>query len=200
MERSAMSPADLQPHELMQRVADACERLGVAYWVVGSIASMAYGEPRFTNDVDIVVDLSLEHAAAFCEAFPSPDYYCSEPAAREAIAFRLQFNILHPESGLKADIIVPSATEFSKSEASRVRRIASPGEYSALFGSPEDVLLNKLIYYRIGGGVSDKHIRDIAGMLKLQKDKLDFGYITEWASKLNVVREWDMVRQQVGLD
>jgi len=144
----------------MQIMADFFESQGINYRVVGSLASRVYGEPRFTNDVDIVAELRLENLPALCAAFPSPDYYLSEPAARDAITKRFQFNILHPSSGLKVDIIVPPDTEFSRSEAGRIRRIASEGEKSAWFGSPEDVLLYKLVYYRLSGGISDKHLRD----------------------------------------
>jgi hypothetical protein len=70
----------------------------------------------------------------------------SETAARDAVARRSQFNIIHPASGLKVDVIVPPNTEFSRSAGSRIRRLTSEGEYSAWFSSPEDVLLNKLVY------------------------------------------------------
>lgn len=183
----------------MQYVADVCESQGIAYWVVGSMASMAYGEPRFTNDVDVVVRLAPEQVSAFCKAFPPSDFYCSEPAAREAVTRQFQFNILHPASGYKADIIIPPDDAFSRSEANRIRKLGSEGEYSVWFASPEDVLLNKLVYYRIGGGVSDKHVRDIAGMIKLQQSKLDLGYIDEWAERLSVLDEWRMIRNKVGL-
>src|SRR5438132_4993003 len=129
-----MSSAELQPHELMQIVADFFESRGVAYRVVGSMASMAYGEPRFTNDVDIVAELKPEDVAPLCAVFPSPEYYLSETAARDAIERRFQFNIVHPTLGLKAGEIVPPDTDFARSEASRIRRLTSEGEYSAWFG------------------------------------------------------------------
>jgi hypothetical protein len=192
-----MSNVELQPHELMQMVADFLESHGVTYRVVGSIASMAYGEPRFTNDVDIVAELKPEHVAALCAAFAAPDFYVSEQAAREAVTRRSQFNIVHPASGLKADVIVPPDTEFTRCEASRVKRITSEGEYSAWFSSPEDVLLHKLIYYQLSGGMSDKHLRDIAGMMQLQGRRLDREYISDWAGKLGVSAEWAMIRDRV---
>jgi hypothetical protein len=192
-----MSSAELQPHELMQIVANFLESHQIAYRVVGSMASMAYGEPRFTNDVDIVAELRTEHVAPLCVAFAAPDFYLSEQAARAAVTQRLQFNIVHPASGLKADVIVPPDTDFTRSEASRVRRLASQGEYSAWFASPEDVLLNKLVYYRLSGGVSEKHLRDIAGMMKLQGRKLDRDYISDWAGKLGVAEEWAMVCERM---
>lgn len=197
MEPPTVYPTELKPHELMQKVADFFQSQGIAYWVVGSMASMAYGEPRFTNDVDIVADLKVEHAVALCEAFRAPDYYLSEAAVREAIARRFQFNILHPASGLKVDVFIPADTDFSRSEASRIKRITSKGEYSAWFGSPEDVLLHKLIYFQLSGGVSDKHLRDIAGMLRVRRAELDRDYIVEWASRLGVISYWEMVEKRL---
>ncbi len=186
-----MSPSELQPHELMQRVADFFESQGIAYRVVGSMASMAYGEPRFTNDVDMVAELPLEKVVALCATFSAPEYYLSERAARDAVSRRFQFNIIHPASGLKVDVIVPPDSEFARSERLRVKRITSAGEYSCWFASPEDVLLNKLIYFQLGG--SEKHLRDIAGMVKLLADNLDRGYIAEWAGKLGVTDPWQSI-------
>ncbi len=135
--------------------------------------------------------------AALSVAFPAPEYYLAESAAHDAVKDRFQFNILHPASGLKVDVIVPADTEFARSEAKRIKRITSEGEYSVWLGSPEDVLLNKLVYYRLSGGVSDKHLRDIAGMMSLPHDNLDRTYIVEWAAKLGVTVEWELVRQRV---
>lgn len=192
-----MNSNDLAPHELMQRMVTFFESQLIAYHVVGSMASMAYGEPRLTIDIDIVIDLKMEHVAPVLAAFSSPEYYLSEPALRNAIAQRRQFNIIHPASGLKVDLFVQKDTEFARVEAQRVRRIRSEGNFDAWFGSPEDVLLNKLIYFQQGGGVSDKHLRDIAGMMKLLQEKLDREYISHWAAKLGVTEEWSAVQQRV---
>ena len=192
-----MNSADLHPHELMQRFADFCELHGIAYRVVGSMASMAFGEPRLTIDIDMVADLKPEHVVRLCSAFAAPEYYVSAEAVRAAILKRFQFNIIHPASGLKVDVFIPKDTEFARVEAQRIQRIRSEGEYDAWFGSPEDVLLNKLIYFQQGGGVSEKHLRDIAGMMKLQREKLDRAYVTEWATKLGVAQEWAAVQKRV---
>ena len=95
------------------------------------------------------------------------------------------------------DVIVPAITEFTQSEKKRIKRITSEGEYSVWFGSPEDVLLNKLIYFKLGGGESQKHLRDIGGMLKLLGGKLDSDYVTHWAKKLDVLSEWELVLHRV---
>ena len=192
-----MTREDLLPHELMQIVANFFEDQGVAYWVVGSMASMAYGEPRFTNDVDIVAELYPQHISQLLIAFPASDFYLSESAIRSAVAVRGQFNIIHPASGLKVDVIVAPDTAFAKSEAGRRRRVSSPGEYSVWFGSPEDVLLNKLVYFKLSEGVSQKHLRDIAGMMKLLGEKLDRQYIQLWAARLEVQAEWRLLCDRI---
>lgn len=192
-----MNPAELQPHQLMQRMADFFEEERIAYHIVGSMASMIYGEPRFTNDVDIVAEIPLSKADSVCNHFAAPEYYVSDIAILDAILRRSQFNILHPPSGLKADIILPPDSDFARTEATRVQRKSSAGEYNALFGSPEDILLNKLVFFQLGGGVSEKHLRDIAGMMKLLREKIDRTYITHWAAKLGVAGEWELVRKRV---
>src|SRR4051794_28212958 len=171
------SAPELRPHELMQLVASFFESQQIPYRVVGSMASMAYGEPRFTNDIDIVAELRIQHIAPLCEKFGAPDYYLSEAAVQDAVTRRFQFNIIHPASGLKVDVIVPPDTEFARSEASRSRRIVREGQFAVWFGSPEDVILSKLLYYRLSCGESKKHLRDIAGILKIQGKRLDTGYI-----------------------
>lgn len=91
-----MNSAIQSPNDLMQRVADFCETHAIPYRVVGSMASIAYGEPRLTIDIDIVAEFKLQDIAALTTAFPFPEYYFSEDAAREAILQQRQFNIIHP--------------------------------------------------------------------------------------------------------
>jgi len=161
------------------------------------MASMAYGEPRFTNDVDIVAELTMENVPALLATFPAPEYYVSEQAVKEAIKGHFQFNTIHPASGLNVDIIIPTPGDFTESERSRVKRITSEGEYSVWFASPEDVILKKLVYFTSGGGESQKHLRDIAGMMKLLGKKLEHNYMELWADKLGVSEEWDLACKQL---
>ena len=102
-----MKPVDLEPFQLMQIMAVFFETHAIPYRVVGSLASMAFGEPRFTNDIDIAAELTVHHLADLFRSFPAPEYYLSEPAARDAIRRKAQFNIIHPASGLKVDIFIP---------------------------------------------------------------------------------------------
>jgi hypothetical protein len=163
------------PSELLKHVVEALERSGIEYRVTGSMATIAYGEPRFTNDIDIVIRVQPDQVDEFCAAFPQPEFYCSPAAADIAVRQGHQFNILHPGSGLKIDLIVASDSAFDASRFSRGQRIKTELQHEAWFASPEDVIIKKLIYFREGG--SEKHLRDIVGVLKIQAEKIDYEYI-----------------------
>lgn len=191
MERPNVSPAEFAPYELLQKAVDFFEREQVPYRVVGSMASMAYGEIRFTNDVDILVDMDEGLAEAVAAEFPAPDYHVSLHAVRDAIRQRRQFNIIHIPSGLKLDIFQRQDTEFSLNHITHGRRIKREGRYDAWFASPENVILMKLRYYQEGG--SEKHLRDIASMLLIQDRAVDLEYVANWAEKLGVADEWQLI-------
>lgn len=92
--------------DFVRFVLDALERLQIEYLVVGSFASIAYGESRFTHDIDVVVQVDESTAEALCREFPGPDWYVSIPAARAAARDKRQFKAIHTLSGNKADLIV----------------------------------------------------------------------------------------------
>jgi hypothetical protein len=181
----------MEPFELLGYVVAALERLGLRYLVTGSVATIYYGEPRFTNDIDIVAALPAARIAEFCRAFPAPEFYLSEEAVREAVRQGGQFNIIHPTSGLKVDVIIPEDTPFNRSRFSRGLRVKPVADIEASFASPEDVIIKKLEYYRDGG--SEKHLRDIAGVLKISGDRLDRAYLAEWVARLGLDAVWQAV-------
>ena len=137
--------------ELLAAVVRALETLRIPYLVTGSVASMAYGEPRLTNHIDIVAGLDATHVQAFARSFPQDEFHVSEDAVGEAVARRGQFNIIHPDSGLKVDVMIRKDTPFDRSRFSRARTIRPAETYEAQFASPEDVILKKMEYYREGG-------------------------------------------------
>lgn len=185
----------MNERDLARKLAVTFESLNIPYFITGSMASIAQGEPRFTNDIDVVVDLILDHVPALLAAFPSPDFYLSEQAARDAIARHFQFNIIHMESGLKIDVIVPPNNDFNRSRSKRIVRLNLDSDHKAWFASPEDVILKKLQYFQEGG--SEKHLRDIAGLFLVQGNKIDMSYLSEWAAKLGVLVELQLVRERL---
>ncbi len=195
---STPDSAELQPRELLQIAANFFESHKIDYRVVGSMASIAYGENRFTNDVDIVADLKLEHVDALCDCFTQPEYFLARHAVEDAIRQRFQFNIIHIFAGLKIDVMLPRDTEFAALEQQRSLRLTDPDGLSAMFASPEDVIINKLVFYQMGE--SEKHLRDIGGILKVKGDAIDLDYIETWATKRNVTNEWQLVNQKISAD
>jgi len=180
----------VEPFELLKIIASVCDRLRIRYVTVGSLATIAYGEPRFTNDIDIVLDLKEEQLAEFCREFPPPEYYLSWSAAEAAVRDRRQFNIIVTTSALKVDCILP-ATAFDVDELSRGIRKRVREDFEAVFGAPEDVILKKMEYYRLGG--SEKHLRDIAGVLKVSGADLDRTYIQSFAHSWGLADIWQAI-------
>jgi hypothetical protein len=178
----------MEPEGLLRHVRDTCQQLELTYLVVGSMATIAYGEPRFTNDIDVAIDLPTSKIAKFCAAFPSDDFYVSQAAVEQAVAKLFQFNVIHPASGLKVDFMVLSESEFDKSRTSRRRSLPVFEDGDASFASPEDVIVKKLVYYE--EGKSEKHLRDIESVLDIQGDKIDREYIAYWAQCFSVLSVW----------
>ncbi len=186
----------MEQSELLQFVVTALERMGLRYFVTGSVATIFFGEPRFTNDIDVVVDLPADKIPQLCAAFPSPDFYVSEEAIRRAVSRRSQFNVIHPTSGLKVDIMVPADSPFNRSRFARVKKVRPAPDFDATFSSAEDVILKKMEAFREGG--SEKHLRDIAGVLKISGEHLDRDYIEDWADRLGTAEIWREILKRAG--
>ena len=169
--------------------------LNVPYAIVGSFASSVWGESRLTQDIDIVVDLKPQQVVSLCDAFPDPEFYVSRTAAEEAVARTGQFNVIHPSSGNKIDFMVAGQTNWAVAQLQRSKCVAIFPDQDAQVAAPEDVILGKLVYYREGG--SDKHLRDIAGMLKFSGDMIDRAYVDEFARRLGVVDIWEAVLNSI---
>ncbi len=185
----------MRPLELLKKVVAEFERLKIPYLVTGSVASMAYGEPRLTNDIDIVAAISDSHIEGLLEAFPQDEFFITKEMIRDAIHNIGQFNIIHPASGLKIDVIIKQNTPFDNSRFSRVKRIFPSESYQANFAAPEDVIIKKMQYYKEGG--SEKHLRDITGILKISGNEVDMDYISDWAKRLGLTEIWDAIQKRM---
>jgi hypothetical protein len=181
----------MEQSDLLRHVCKILEALSLPYLVTGSQATIAFGEPRFTNDIDIVVALTPDRLDAFIDSFPVEDYYLSRAAASDAIARQSMFNIIHPRSGLKIDVIIPGTTEYEQSRFARGRKVNVTPDFAATFASPEDVIIKKLQFFKIGN--SDRHLRDIAGVLKVSGAAIDRGYIEKHAQQFGVGEIWQRV-------
>ena len=186
----------MEQSELMRLVIQSLETIGIPYMITGSQASAYYGEPRFTRDIDIVADINLGQVEDFIIHFPSNEFYCDKEMIEAEIERRGQFNIIHTASGLKIDIILTQTTPFSQTEFARRNRSAVFADQDAFFASAEDVIIKKMEYYKEGG--SEKHLRDVAGILKISGEIVDKNYIAEWARQLGLTELWDAIQRRIG--
>jgi len=166
----------------------------IQYMVTGSVASIIYGEPRLTHDMDIVIELEKVNIENFEEAFPPALFYCppGEIIMQElARPLRGHFNLVHHETGFKADIyLMGREDELHLWAFSRRRRMEVEGE-AFWVAPPEYVILRKLQYFKEGG--SDKHVSDILGMLEISFGDIDTRKIKEKAGELELLSEWESV-------
>ncbi|MEA5536337.1 hypothetical protein [Crocosphaera sp. XPORK-15E] len=188
------------PLSLAQKIADILVGLDIPYLIGGSVASSLLGESRATQDLDLVIDLSLSQVTPLIQAMGS-DFYISESAVIEAIQNKTSFNIIHLLSIEKADLFVMDNTAFSQSKMKRrqfypVDPQLNQGVY---IYSPEDIILQKLFWYNLAKSESQKQWRDVLGVLKIQQDNLDFAYLTNWANLLQLEELLTEALEQSGL-
>ncbi len=168
-------------------VTQTLERLGIPYAVGGSLASSLHGVMRSTLDVDIVADMKPEHIQPMIAAL-SKEFYADAEMMREAIEHHRSFNLIHYETAFKVDIFICKPRAFDRQQLERRRRsiITTDPEQSIYVISPEDTVLAKLEWYRLGGAASDRQWRDVLGVLKVCAGELDLNYLQKWANELNV--------------
>jgi hypothetical protein len=181
----------VEQEDLLRRTIEVLEGLGIRYAIVGSVASAAYGEPRLTQDIDVIVEIAAAHVPRLLEAFPDSDFYLSPEAARAAIMGGGQFNVIHPESGNKIDFLIARRDAWGREQLARRRRLRILAGLEGFAAAPEDIILGKLLYYQEGG--SEKHLRDIAGMLRISPQPIDRAYIARWAAELGVGEIWRII-------
>ncbi|HUV88842.1 MAG TPA: hypothetical protein VMY80_04255 [Anaerolineae bacterium] len=193
---------DYELKALFTYAINVLERLDIPYMVVGGFAAIFYGEPRLTLDVDIIVDIKWHHIAPFIQAFPIPDYYVSEEGIRDSLRRRYPFNVIQPTTGAKVDL-VPLPHDPLTQAAFRRRQRLEYDEFghSAIFITPEDIVLAKLIAFR--EMESDKHLRDARGVLITQWGTLNIKAIRRGAHAAGVLDQFELLfesaRQVVDL-
>lgn len=179
---------------------EALEKLGLAYHIGGSVASTTWGIPRTTIDVDVVTHLETEQISTLIEQLEDTYYIVREMIA-DAIERGAAFNIIH-SSAIKIDVFVPKMSPRTTTEMQRSRQRAIDSEAAGkLFwvASPEDIILRKLEWYSLGGGVSERQWLDVLGVLKVQAAALDFAYMSEWATKLGIADLLGKAMEDAGL-
>lgn len=199
-DHSTSNPMPETPFELAVLIGTIFDRLELPYFISGGLASAILGERRTTEDVDIAVArLNVENARSLIAELS--EFYVSETTVEEALQGQTStFNIIHLTSAIKADIYpIRDNDEYRQNAIARRKKLDLGNGMEFYIGTPEDIVLQKLVWYGIAGNESAKQWRDILGILKLQKEALDLEYLWQWAEILDVLEELDRAFTEAGL-
>jgi hypothetical protein len=197
-----MAPDRLpEPVGVALHIARVLETLGVRYVTAGSLASSLHGEPRSTNDIDIVADLRAHHMSALALTLGA-DWVWSEDAARDAIVRGASFNAVHVKTALKVDVFVVGGDAFDSHRVATGRRmrLGDTPESETVMDTAEHTVVRKLEWFRRGGEVSDRQWRDVVGILRVQGPRIDSRELDTWAARLGVTDLLESARREATAD
>jgi hypothetical protein len=185
----------MQNHNLFSIFIDKLFENNIEYFITGSVASIVYGEPRLTHDIDIVISIDKHQADEILTAFPLKDFYCPplEVIKNEVLrANRGHFNIIHHETGFKADIYLTGEDKFQQWALDNKIEIEFSGK-KIFIAPPEYVIIKKLEFFR--EGKSHKHITDIQGILSGSGEKINFNLIEKFVIAFGLENEWKEIKK-----
>ena len=185
-----------EPIAVTLLVAEVLDRLGVPYFIGGSLATAVHGVARATLDADIVADLKADQVDRFVQDLGNA-FYADTDAIRDAVHRQASFNVIHLKKMFKVDLFVRSRAPFDQAQFRRrmIAELAEEPGHSAYVASPEDNMLAKLLWYRNGGEVSDRQWRDVVTVIGVYGDRLDLPYLRHWAARLGVA---DLLEKALG--
>ena len=178
----------IDPLAVAELLASILDRLQIAYAIGGAVASTLLGEPRATHDLDVVAAVGPATIEPLLAALEDSGFYVPRSAARNAVAAKRSFSVVHQDTSLKVDIFVAGRTPLDEEELQRRQpvSVSEDATRTLYVAAPEDLILQKLLWYRDGGNVSDRQWRDVLGVLKVQQHRLDRGLLRRWAARLGI--------------
>jgi len=188
------------PIRITHLVAEIFEKLNIPYMVGGSLASSVHGIPRATQDIDIVADIKPVQVDSLVKAFEG-EFYIDADMVQDAIKYSSSFNIIYLETMFKVDIFVLKSDLVSQDEMNR-RQPYQAAEYSQIaffVSSAEDIIIQKLHWFQLGGGISERQWNDILGVFQVQKETLDYSYLQKGAKLKGVAELLEQVIKEAGI-
>lgn len=197
--KSENRPLDIT--EFLKLLLDCLQTTQVEYMIGGAIAEWAWGEPRATQDLDIVIDLPVESIGRFSKELEKRDMLVPVDIILDAMIedrADIPLNAIHMYSGLKADLYLMKEDDALRQSAFKRRVLVDYGPPigEVYVHSPEDLILYKLLYLGLSG--QPKHARDIAAILYARKNKMNFEYIDEWVARLGLGSIWNELLDGAG--
>lgn len=189
-----------EPIEVSVEMARMLEDLGIEYLVGGSFASSLHGHPRSTQDIDFVADLRPEHVTPLVAALHER-FYFDEPAIREAVSRRSSFNVIHLRTLFKVDVFVAGNDLPTRHELQRrqVYTLDTDPPENIIVASPEDIVVQKLHWYRLGDHISERQWMDALNVLEVRGSELDHEYMRNLATHMGVPDLLQRILTQAGL-
>ena len=193
------SPLDITG--FLKLIIEALEAAGVEYLIGGAIAEWAWGEPRATQDLDLVINLPMEAVSKLSKELEKRDMLVPAEIILDTILedrADIPINAIHIYSGLKADLYpVRDGDELRRSVFQRRQRVDyGPPIGHVYIHSPEDLILYKLIYFGISR--QPKHSRDISAILRAKKNQLDYEYLEGWIARLGLSSQWEEILDSIS--
>lgn len=176
-----------QPGVLLETIVTALEAAGIPHMVVGSFASTFHGEPRTTQDLDLVIDPNGPQLEQLLAALDSERFYVDPDVARDALRRRTMFNVIEIATAWKLDLVIRKARPFSIEEMGRREAVTILG-IAVKIATAEDVIVSKLEWSKASG--SDRQLEDVAGILRVRDERLDRAYVERWVDDLQLEGQW----------
>ena len=174
------------------------ESINIPYYVTRGVASSIHGEARSTRDLDLVVQVQVSQINLLVRTLEGARFYCPHGAVEDLRLGRdRMLNITHTETIANADLYVMDDSAFACSQMSRRRLLDIEGVPRFWIASPEDIILQKLLWGK--GSQSEKQWRDVLGILKLQGASLDYNYLTEWGERLSLLDTLSQTLTEAGI-
>lgn len=183
----------MQEPDLYLIFTSKLEDLKIEYVITGSVASIVYGEPRLTHDIDIVMEINKVSIGPFINAFPLSEFYCPpDEIIRNEIkrSERGHFNIIHHATGFKADIYLSGKNEFQKWAIKNKKEI-SYNSKKLYIAPPEYVIIKKLEFYK--EGKAEKHIQDIKNIVRNSQQLINIDLLNSFIEKFKLLDEWNLI-------
>lgn len=176
-----------EPLQITRRIAETFEELGILYLVGGSLASSLHGIPRATQDIDLVADIKPNQVNIFVEVLKT-EFYIDADMIQEAIKTQRSFNIIHLPTMFKVDIFILKPDNISQQEMLRRQQYQlSDNPQDILYlTTPEDIIIHKLVWYQMGGSISERQWNDVLGVVQVQSNQLDYVYLKQVAQQRGI--------------
>lgn len=176
---------------LLRAMISKLDAAGIAFMVVGSFASSVHGVPRTTQDLDVVIDPSVESLGVFLTSLHLDEYYVDPDVAFDALARRSMFNVIDMTTGWKVDLVIRKDRAFSIDELRR-RLPAMIADVEVPTATAEDTIISKLEWAKASN--SERQLIDVAGIVRVRAATLDVEYVESWVGKLSLHDQWARAR------